>query len=370
MLELIHEYAGLKLDAEVRAGLRFRFSKYFLEKLKTVNKITEHKRQDFFYHLNVSNLHGALKWAIAEKDTELGFELADNLDDLWMSHGYSKEGLELLKQLFALPDPSPPEIRIRRLQNAADLAWQKYDFETSLIFSRESAELAKAHGLMAPYVWYLNRQGRIFMEQGLHNQARQALEECYNLALSEPGVINPGTPLAQLGELALFEGRLDDAKNAFEKAIPYLNLTQFKDDIFLSISKVDSAEVALAEGDFEQAHHWLGLAHEHADVNIRRLLAYLCAMAGFIILAPGGKKKDLASAAQIYGAIESLSERSGIILGAFYQKKKTERIIQALKHLPAREWEKAFQAGQHLSRDEVIGMAKQELEKSQYATSQ
>ena len=239
-----------------------------------------------------------------------------------MSHGYSKEGLELLKMLFALPDSSPPEIRIDRLQSAADLAWQKYDFETSLVFSRESAEIAKVHGLMAPYVWYLNRQGRIYMEQGLHDQARHSLEECYHLALSDPGVINPGTPLAQLGELALFEGRLDDAKNAFEKAIPYLNLTQFKDDIFLSMSKVDLAEIALAERNFEQALHWLAQAHEYADVNIRRLLAYLSAMAGYIILSPGRQKMDLITAAQIYGAIESISERSGIILGAFYQKRE------------------------------------------------
>ena len=67
-------------------------------------------------------------------------------------------------------------------------------------------------------------------------------------------------------------------------------------------------------------------------------------MAGYIILSPGKEKKTLITAAQIYGAIESLSERSGIILGAFYQNKKSERIAQARKHLPAREWEKAFQA--------------------------
>ena len=93
-------------------------------------------------------------------------------------------------------------------------------------------------------------------------------------------------------------------------------------------------------------------------------------MAGFIILSPGGEKKDLVTAAQIYGCIESISERSGIILGAFYQRKKTERITEASKRLPAREWEKALQAGQLLSRDEVISLAKQELEKSQSSSNE
>ena len=130
------------------------------------------------------------------------------------------------------------------------------------------------------------------------------------------------------------------------------------------MSKVDSAEVALAERNFDQAYHWLLLANEYADVNIRRLLIFLCALAGYIILSPSMHKKDLVTAARIYGAIESLSERSGIILGTFYQKNKSERIALARKHMSAREWEKAFQEGQHLSRDEVIALAKQELEKS------
>ena len=228
MLELIHEYASLKLDADVRAGLRLRFTRHFLEKLEAVNQLPDHKQQDTFYHLNVSNLHAALKWAIAENDTELGFKLALDLEDLWMSHGYSKEGLELFKLLFALPHSSPPEIRIDLLQRAADLAWHKYDFETSLAFSRESGELAKIHGLSGPYLWFLNRQGRIYIEQGNYDQARQALEECFNLALSDPEFMNPGSPMAQLGELALFEGRLEDAKAAFDKAYGFLNLNSIQ----------------------------------------------------------------------------------------------------------------------------------------------
>ncbi len=365
MLEIIHEYANLKLDVELRDSLRLRFTQNFLGKLKAVNQIADHNQQDSFYHFNVSNLHSALKWAIAEKDTELGFELAENLDDLWMSHGYSKEGLELLEQLFALPDPSPPVVRISRLTAAADLAWQKYDFETSLAFSKESGELAIANGLLGPQIWFLNRQGRIFIEQGNFEDARQVLEECYKLALDHPGEINPGSPLVQLGELALFEGKIAEAKFQLENAIHHLTEIQNESPIFIAIAYVDMAEVALFEEDFEQTRHWLTLSSEFILSNNRRLMAYLCAMAGFIILSPDRQKKDLVKAAHIYGAIESISEKSGIILGTFYQEKKSERIAQARKRLTAREWEEAFQAGQHLSRDEVIDLSKRELEKSQ-----
>jgi hypothetical protein len=41
-------------------------------------------------------------------------------------------------------------------------------------------------------------------------------------------------------------------------------------------------------------------------------------VAGYVILSPGRQKVDLITAVHIYGVIESLSEWSGIILGAFY----------------------------------------------------
>jgi hypothetical protein len=126
---------------------------------------------------------------------------------------------------------------------------------------------------------------------------------------------------------------------------------------------VDLVDTALAQKDFPLALHWLGQVQEYTGPLLRRFLVYLCAVAGYLILSPGRQKKDLVTAAQIYGAIESLSERSGIILGAFYQDKKSERIVLAWMHLSRREWEKAFQDGQHLSRDEVINLAKRELEK-------
>jgi predicted ATPase/transcriptional regulator with XRE-family HTH domain len=358
MLELIHEYSNLMLDEDVRARLRIRFTEHFLDRLSAVNQINEHRKQDAFYHLNVSNLHAALRWAIAEKDTELGFLLAWHLDDLWMSHGYSKEGLELLKQLFALPDPSPPDVRIARLTNAADIAWQKYDFETSLAFSRETGELSLANGLQGPHIWFLNRQGRIFIEQGCYDDARRALEECYKLALDHPGEINPGSPLAQLGEVALFEGKIEEAKQHLKNAVRLLTDAQAITSIFIAIAYTDMAEVSLVEKDFDQARHWLSLSNEFSGINLRRVMAFLCACAGLLILPPGRNKKELTVAARCYGVVDSLSEQTGIILGTFYQNNRKARTTLARKHLSAREWEEALQAGQQMNRDEAMNLAK------------
>jgi tetratricopeptide (TPR) repeat protein len=361
MLELVHEYAHLKLDEALQASLRLRFSQHFLEKLMIVNKIEKHKQQDSFYHLNVRNLHAALKWAIAEKDTDIGFRLAWHLDDLWMSHGYSREGLQLLKQLFALPDQSPPKVRIDRLELAADLAWQKHDFETGLAFSKEIAELAMQNGIQREYLWSLNRMGRIYIEQGQYGEARRVLEECLAEAEAAPDVMNPGTTLAQLGELSLFDGKLGDAKAALEKAIALMPEARDSNEIFLSMAKVDMAEIALVEMKYDKAYRWLNESSEYADINIRRTLAFLFAVIGYLILTSGQYKERLLAGANLMGAIDALSERSGIILGSFYQQTKSDRINFAKRKLPDNDWQEAFLSGQLLSRDEALQLAKGKL---------
>lgn len=361
MLELIHEYASLRLGLEIRMAVGERHALYFLRRLKSINQETDLKKREGDFHLHAGNLHSAIRWAIENKDTELGFQLAWNMDDLWMNHGYSREGLELLKHLFALPDQSDPLIRISRLQMAADLAWHKAEFETSMAFSRETAALANEHGLKAPYLWFLNRQGRIFIEQGLYEEARKVLEECHSKALADPSLINPGTPLAQLGEIDYFEGRLDDAKSKLEVAIRFLTETDDTDYIFISIAHTDLAEVALAQQDFPKARYWLEKAKVYAGINIRRTLVFLCAATGNLILSPDRKKSDFILTAQLYGAIDAVSERSGIILNSFYQKTNSERMAIAQKQVTPDDWKVNYLVGQHLTREQAIDIAKQAL---------
>jgi tetratricopeptide (TPR) repeat protein len=360
MLELIHEYAGLKLDPYVRESLRSRFIQHYLQRLQAVNQIPEHKQQDAFYHLNVRNLHAGLKWAIADKDTEVGFLLAWHLDDLWMSHGYSGEGLELLKQLFALPDHSPPEVRINRLEAAADLAWQKHDFEKGLAFTRETGELTKEHGLQREFFWFLARQGRIYIEQGLYPEARQALEESLAVAEANPTIINPGSSYAQLGELSLFEGKLDEAKSKLEKSI-VLSKTREMDGVFLAMAYVDLAEISLIKGDYATTYSHLCEAVEYSNSNIRRTLAFLVALTGYLVMKSNRGEHDIHDAARIVGAHESLSEQSGIILGPFYKTVLAERVALAKKPIPSGDWEEAHLAGRNLSGEDAFKLARRVL---------
>ena len=244
---------------------------------------------------------------------------------------------------------------------AADLAWHKAEFETSLAFSRETAALAKEHDLEAPYLWFLNRQGRIFIEQGLYDEARKVLEECHSRALADPSLINPGAPLAQLGEIDYFEGRLDGAMSKLEKAIRFLTETDDADYIFIAIANTDLAEVALAQQDFPRARYWLEKAKGYAGINIRRALVFLCAATGNLVLSPDKKKRNFLLAAQLYGAIDAISDQSGVKLNSFYQKTKSERTTISQKQVISDDWKASYLAGQHLTREQALEMAKQAL---------
>jgi predicted ATPase len=354
MLEIIREYAGLQLSLPQQAELESLRAQYYLTRLRSIETEPDGGIRETFFQLNINNILASLKWAIAEQRSELGFQLAIFLDEIGTSHGYHKEVLDFMKKLFELPDQALPEVRATRLEFAADMAWQQHEFESGLAFTREAAELRRAHGLPDKYAIDQNRMGRIYLEQGNYVEARQVLNESLALARLDPSRLNPGAPLAQLGELSLFEGKLQEAKFYLTEALEYLGESEA---IFLAITKLDLAEIALAEQDFQQASKWLEQGYLYARVHIRRTMVYLCAVAGYLLLAPGGGKDAANQAARLYGTIQALEERSGVALSPYYHHLNQLRVRLALQQLTEQEWQAEFMAGQQWSVETALAQA-------------
>ncbi len=355
MLELIHEYAVSKLTEDQLSRVERLRADYFSRQLQSFRQQgSSQTEREEYYRLHINNLLSALRWAIKEKQIEMGFHLTEFLGDVWGSIGYLKEGLELVHQLMSLPDKSGPQVRANRLQMASDLAWQLHDFETALEYSKAVVELGRVHGLKDTYPRYLNRLGRIYIEQERYVEAKALLEECLALAHASPVILNPGLPMAQLGEIALFVGRLDESRSLLEKTLATLDN---QDAIFIAMAQTDLAEIALAQMDYPQARHWLEQAYELASQQIRRTLVFLCALAGYFVLS-SGNKEDIRKAAQLYGAIESLGTKSGVNFNSFYQRLNRERMKQARAKLSAGEWQRAYETGFGWERGEAIQQVK------------
>jgi len=281
--------------------------------------------------------------------------LVIGLENYWFSFGYLKEGLDFCRRLFRLIDTMGVEDRLRLLQISSDLGWQQHDFDSALFFLQEQGKLALECGYKGEYPLYLNRLGRIFIEQGKLTQAKEVLNEALKHVLDEGTTLNSGIPLAQLGEIALFEGNPENAELLFHQALSQLDSD---DAIFLAMVRTDLAEIALANNDLIMALSWLREAFEPSQNHIRRLIIFLCSLSGYLVLSPNGNAEQ---AARFYGAIDRLSERSGLPLAVFYQTINKDRMQFIQKELSFNVWQATFSEGQTWDKEDVIRFAEQTL---------
>ena len=148
-----------------------------------------------------------------------------------------------------------------------------------------------------------------------------------------------------------------ESKSLLEKALNHLSAW---DAIFRAMAQTDLAEIALAQGDLPEARRRLELAYEPTNQLIRRLLVFLCALAGYLVLS-GRDKASLIRAAQFYGAVEALASKSGINFNSFYRNLNEGRMRAAREKLSAGEWREAYESGRGWERNEVVQRAQAEL---------
>lgn len=349
MLELIHEYASSKLTDEQRSHLELLRAQHYLNEIQTLRQNASRTLQEEYFQINFSNFQNAVMWTIHESQAELCNQLISALLEYWETLGFFKEGLDAVTRFLRSTADIEPRARAYLSNAASILAWHQHDFDMALRYARDAVEVEHSHGMEDEDPMYRNLLGRIYIEQGKFEEARLALVECLALVQKRPGHVNTGLPLTQLGEVHLFEGRLDEARSLLEKALTHLGK---EDAVFLAMAKTDLAEVALAEGRFDQAFMWLKEAHPYASLHVRRFIVFLCALAGYLVLSQKDKA-DLRMAAQVYGAIENLSRQAGIGLNVFYQDLNQKRIRQAQSKLSAAEWQRAYETGLGWERSEI-----------------
>lgn len=349
MLELIREAAFSKLTEEERQRAEFLRAEHFLRRIQALRQDAPREAQQAYFLAHFSNIQSAVKWAVDSNKAELSVPLVSLLTEYWETLGYFKEGFNVITRLLRSKAEIEPRQRASLLNAASTLAWQQHDFDTALLYAKEAVEQEHTHGKGDEDPNHHNLLGRIYIEQGKFTEARLALEECLALLSKRPS-LNPGPPLTQLGEVALFEGRLDEAKSLLEKALTVLGN---EETIFLAMAHTDLAEIALAEENFKKAWECLQEAYPYAAQHVRRFIVFLCALAGWLALS-NRSKQDARKAAQLFGAMNKLTEQWGVALNVFYQSRNQERRRLAQKKLPAEEWQEAYESGFGWERSEAL----------------
>jgi tetratricopeptide (TPR) repeat protein len=261
-----------------------------------------------------------------------------------------------MQELLAAPARLDPTTLAGLLQVASDLAWQQHDFDAALNYAQRAADLGRSLGSDAMHLAGLHRLGRIYIEKEEYLNATETLAQTLDLARQQPHELPPSLPLTQMGELALFQGQLEDAQALLLQAEGILPPGEY---IFRAMCLTDLAEISIAQGDLDAARGWLALALDPAGQHIRRTLIFLLALGGYL----GAYEKENAHqvAACIYGALEGLSRRAGVKFSSYYRRLIEKRMAKTAGSLPPDEWQLYFETGRAWSRDQALAQAKQYL---------
>ncbi len=371
MLEMIREFA---LETLAQSGLlqdvRRRHAHYFVEKLARLNEITTHDEYDHFSTSNSANLYSALEWSIQAGEVLTALNLASLMEWMWERQGLQREGLKWMQKALVMPTnhlrtgeasaAALDEACVQALFGASNLAWQQRQYDRALAWLQKAIDLARARRV--PYHYFLsllNQLGRIYIQQKQYNLARQALQQCLSLAEVTPELFNPGRPMAQLGEVALAEGKLEEAKSRFSRA---LELLTKEDHLFQALTRINQAEAAIASGDYRQAAELLQLAFPEAALILGPTLRFCATLAGWLVQAPIEMDEKARRAVELFGAIENLGNLSGYELSLWMKALKDRRLELARSQLSKVSSEQAWSHGWAWKKEQLESQAVEIME--------
>jgi predicted ATPase/DNA-binding SARP family transcriptional activator len=169
-----------------------------------------------------ANLRAAVAFAFESGDVETAFELAAGLRRFWYVHGHAEEGLRVYESLLARADAASPLARNKVLNGAAMLASDRGDHARARVFLEESLALA------------------------------QELGDEHRL----------GVAYSNLGNIALYEERFDDARVLYERALDFYRAVGGVRDVSIALENLGIATASA--GDVEQGIEMVKQAIEHA----------------------------------------------------------------------------------------------------------
>jgi predicted ATPase/DNA-binding SARP family transcriptional activator len=150
MLETLREYGHERLieagEAETTAG---RHARWFLELAdRAAPTLTGVDRGVWLDRLEQesNNFSAAMRWAISQREVELGMRLGAALWRFWQIRAHLSEGRQLLTDLLALDVDVEPAVRARAISAAGSLAYWQNDPKAAERLYTQSLELRRSVG--------------------------------------------------------------------------------------------------------------------------------------------------------------------------------------------------------------------------------
>ncbi len=223
MLETLREYALERLEASAEADeLRSRHAQWFAELLEAEALHVYARRRSSRIPLvpERGNFRVALEWAKQTGDTSTVARLAATLTGaLWIGQGQLNEALQWLGVAREHIAEYSLSLQANVLSAARFLAWQRGENEHGAELCEQAhamyRELEEPEGICRELLWR-----SIFAdERGDLDGERAALAEAIRFASQHhvPGCMQ--TALVSLGDIAIAQGKLDEARSLCEESL-------------------------------------------------------------------------------------------------------------------------------------------------------
>lgn len=349
MLEMIHEYAGERLNSSEAAEMRRRHLVYFTglaERAEPDLRLDGFDRWARVFDLERDNLRAALEWALGPGDVVLGARLTGALALYWYGKGHHVEGLRWIRRVRERLDEIPRAYHPRFLVSAGQLAWLTDLDETQRLF-RRALDIARELGDEEQAAWALGFLAYTMM----YDTGPALIAAGESVAMFRRLGHQPG--IAQMvnitGEIARLAGDDSRARQAYEECLAISQQTGEVRRICYMLMNLGYIEqhTGSYERSAELAHEALRLARDRPDRQ--EMCESLVVLAG----AEVGRGRAQ-RAAWLLGTAEGVRER----MGAFYQPGDAHEYTRILTNVRAALDDEAFRAiwasGRATTLDEAV----------------
>jgi predicted ATPase/DNA-binding CsgD family transcriptional regulator len=298
------------------------------------------------------NCVGALRWAERARLVPIVLGLDGALMEYWRVRGLLREGLGHLQLALTLvgPQPSPPRALI--LLGIANLGQQVGELDLGR--SRVLQAIAETDASSQPIVHRtaFGVLGDIEADAGDFPAARAAYAEARRMLNAEPEATALGFWSANMGAIALRDGRVDEAGTFLDDARTWL--AQGQPTWYSGHALALLGSVARRRGDLAAAQQWLG----EALPELRRYGAIVELIDGLDEIGRVAfEQGDPERSVELLGAAEALRERTGRAADEGHRRELRELLDDIHGRLSTEAFSTAWQRGRALNLDEALARA-------------
>lgn len=216
MLGSFREFANGLIETMHADNLSQRHAAYYIQLLETLSQSPAEQKYSLLT-LELGNLRAALRWAIANMDSELALRLCVGMYELWLKLGNLSEGQQSFIEALTIPSDLTTPLRAYALYCAGSLSGWLGDDRVSQGLYRESLRLYEGLADAEGTANVLVTLGSALINQGDFEEGQALSEQALKMTREQNNVLGMALALNNLGMLAIYQGEAEKAQSTYSE---------------------------------------------------------------------------------------------------------------------------------------------------------